>query len=57
MRRFIGSCCLIVLTIALLVGIFFPSFGAGASILMNLSAWVVYILLFTGIFWGLVDSE
>lgn len=53
MRKFIGWSCVAVWIFLLGVGIFFPTVGAGASVLVNLVAWVGYICLFFVTVWGL----
>lgn len=51
-RRLIGWLCLTILLISLVIGIVFPTLGANPPLWLNLSAWVVYISLFGGLFWG-----
>lgn len=53
MRKFIGFWSLVALGFAVIVGILFPQFGADASVAENLIAWVVFIALLWGTFWGL----
>lgn len=52
MRFVIGWVCVALIVAAVVVGVAVPTFGAGASLGVDLIALSIYLVLFYGIFWG-----
>lgn len=51
-RKSVGWLCAWILIVLIMVGVFFPTLGAGSGFGVQLSALVFYVLLLVGAFWG-----